>query len=283
VFVDVVSIALRTLGLATLLQAAGVAIFIALFRNTGFQTTFALKRWVRLCAAIALPALLVQYLLEAARMAGELSGVMDVDLQMLALHSSTSIALALRLTGLLIILAGLRRATNSVLLIGAFIALLSFIFTGHTSTHSSRGLLALLLLIHLHAIAFWFGALPALHLISVRESLTQTAAVVEKFSSLALWIVPCIFIAGLVISIQLLPNIAALGSDYGRFLIAKVSGFSLLMGLAAWNKWRLTPAIARDEHDAAISLRRSMLAEFVLILAVIAVTVTMTTLSSPEM
>ncbi len=282
-FADVASIALRTLGFIALLQAAGIAIFAMLLPSTGFETTSTLKRSGRSCALIALPILLIQYLLEAGRMAGDLSGVLDGQLQMLALQSPMSVVLALRLVGLLTIYACLGRINNYPLSIGIFLTLLSFTFTGHTSTHSLHWLLALLLLVHLHAIAFWFGALPALYLITLRDPIAQTAAIVGRFSSVAQWIVPCIFVAGLLLSIELLPDLAALNSDYGRFLIAKVSGFSLLMGFAVWNKWRLTPALSRGDSEAASSLRRSMLVEFVVIVIVIAVTVTMTTLCSPEM
>jgi len=80
----------------------------------------------------------------------------------------------------------------------------------------------------------------------------------------------------------LVPQIEMLAEPYGQLLIAKLAGFALLMGLAAANKWRLGPAIARGEARAAYLFRRSLIAEYVLIIAVLAITAVMTSLFSPE-
>jgi putative copper export protein len=80
----------------------------------------------------------------------------------------------------------------------------------------------------------------------------------------------------------LLPDLAALGNSYGRLLILKVVGFSLLLGLASLNKWRLSPALARGNRDARRAFGGSLVAEFVIIAAVLSVTAVMTSLYSPE-
>jgi putative copper export protein len=56
---------------------------------------------------------------------------------------------------------------------------------------------------------------------------------IERFSATATRLVPVILLAGVAMAVVLLPNVAALGEPYGELLIAKVVGFSLLMGLAA--------------------------------------------------
>jgi putative copper export protein len=58
--------------------------------------------------------------------------------------------------------------------------------------------------------------------------------------------------------------------------------FSLLMALAAWNKWRLTPALAAGDARAALALQRSISAEIILIAVVLSLTATLTTLYSPD-
>jgi len=58
--------------------------------------------------------------------------------------------------------------------------------------------------------------------------------------------------------------------------------FAVLMGFAALNKWRLVPAMEVAQAQSLPALRRSMLAEFCLIIGVLAVTATMTTFFSPE-
>jgi putative copper export protein len=83
-------------------------------------------------------------------------------------------------------------------------------------------------------------------------------------------------------ALLLVPALAVLATPYGELLIAKLIGFALLMGLAAANKWRFGPAIARGEARAAHLFRRSVVSEYVLIIAVLAITAVMTTFFSPE-
>ncbi len=72
-----------------------------------------------------------------------------------------------------------------------------------------------------------------------------------------------------------------LWTAYGVSLLAKVSGFAALMGLATLNKWRLGPAIAAGHAPALRNFQRSVVAEWSLIVAVLVVTATMTGLFSP--
>ena len=56
---------------------------------------------------------------------------------------------------------------------------------------------------------------------------------------------PGILLAGFLMSALLLPSLAALWEPYGELLIAKISGFAALMGLATLNEWRFGPARRR--------------------------------------
>ena len=79
----------------------------------------------------------------------------------------------------------------------------------------------------------------------------------------------------------LLPGSEALSTPYGRLLCAKLVLFALLMLLAALNRQRFTPAMARGAGGAALAFRRSVLLEWYLIVAALAVTAAMTGLYSP--
>src|SRR5205823_4919182 len=79
----------------------------------------------------------------------------------------------------------------------------------------------------------------------------------------------------------LLPDFAALLAPYGLLLGAKLMLFAALMGLAALNRLRLTPALARGEPGALPRLRGSLAAEYVLICAVLTVTAVLTGFFSP--
>jgi putative copper resistance protein D len=107
--------------------------------------------------------------------------------------------------------------------------------------------------------------------------------VVESFSALAVWLVPVLFLAGLILGAVLLGTPANLATTYGQLLMAKVAAFAVLMVLAALNKWRLGPALAAGTPGAGIAFRRSVLAEIALVTAVLGVTAVLTTLYSPEM
>jgi putative copper resistance protein D len=70
-------------------------------------------------------------------------------------------------------------------------------------------------------------------------------------------------------------------SGYGRYLIVKLAVVACLLGLAAFNKLRLTPRLAADELGALRSLRRSICAELALGLVILIITAALTTLTGP--
>ncbi|HZT50400.1 MAG TPA: CopD family protein, partial [Stellaceae bacterium] len=114
------------------------------------------------------------------------------------------------------------------------------------------------------------------------EAEPAAAKVVAAFSAAATWIVPGIFIAGGVLAAGLVPGFATFARPYGELLLVKIGGFAVLMMLAASNKWRLTPALARGDRRAPAALRRSLAAEYVLIGGVLTATAVMTTFFSPD-
>jgi putative copper resistance protein D len=283
--VDGLSAAARALSFIALFQAAGIALFLTLFGGRLPSCETALRRGGRVSAAIATALLIAQYALEAARMGGELAGAMDPSLQAIVLHSSTAAAFACRLVALALVLFALRaRGGRSAVasIVGVTLVAGSFALMGHTTTHPDRALLSVMLIAHVLIVMFWFGALVPLYVASVRESAAIAGAVTEAFSAIALWIVPVLFIAGLVLAIFILQTLAALRTTYGQLLIVKVAGFAVLMGFAALNKWRLGPALSRGDAHATAAFRRSLLAEYLLIAAVLSVTAVLTSFYSPE-
>lgn len=282
---DSLSAGLRALSFIALFQATGAVIFLACFGGLLVSTRSVVQRVAILSALIAIVMLILQYLLEAARMGGDLASVMDAELQTLALHSPAARALIVRVAGLavLIFASRLKGATGASLrVIGVVIALVGFTLMGHTTTHSPRWLLALLLLAHLVVVAFWFGALVPLHLASSREAPSVAGAVIEAFSRAAVWIVPVLFVAGLILAAVLLGSLSGLRTTYGALLVVKVAGFALLMGLASLNKWRLGPAVASADARGSRAFRRSLDVEYLLIAAILSVTAVLTTFFSPD-
>jgi putative copper export protein len=283
--VDIVVIAVRALSFVAALQAAGVPLFLWLFgddlRNSAAPIAAAAGR----TALIALLATAAYQIFEPMRLAGTVSGVVDGSLQAALLASSVGAATAVRLFGLALVAIGALKPSRTgaaVALIGSALIAGSFAFTGHTATSDQRWLLAPLLLLHLLIVAFWFGSLWPLLLVGRHEDLTANARIIERFSKLAVLVVPLIFVAGLGVAFVLLPNLAAVSTSYGQLLLAKVAGFALLMGLAALNKWHLGPRIGAGSVAALGSLRRCVVVEWWLIAGVLIATAAMTGLFSPD-
>jgi len=282
---DILSVVLRALSFVMLFQAAGIAIFIAIFGRRLENSLATIRQLGQMTAVAGMVLVAAHYALEAARMTSEISGMWDPTMQGMVWNSSARTAVLPRLLGLLFIAIGLRAASGrsrTVAIIGAILTILAFTFTGHTSVNPHRFELAVLLVIHLLVVAFWFGALWPLYLTSLREPPRLASQVIDRFSAVAVWLVPGILMAGLALAIVLLPNLTALTQAYGRLLIAKLVVFALLMGLAAVNKWRFGPAISRGDSLAAVGFRRSVAAEYVLIFAALSITAVMTTFFSPD-
>jgi putative copper export protein len=313
---DIVSVVLRALSFVLQLQAAGVVFFAVAFGPALTISLSTVRSLARMTAFAGLFVVAAHYLLEPARMAGDWSGVLDSSLQSLSWNSSAGGAFAVRELGLLLIIAGMQtssarltaerlfkssvgmtslklppvlwlrrlsaRGFTLVGIAGAVLVAASFTLTGHTSASPRRSLLAPLLLTHILIVAFWLGALWPLCLVTLRESRERAARVVVLFSGSAIWLVPLILLVGVATAALLLPNLDALWQPYGELLIAKVVLYALLLALAALNKWRFGPALGAGDLFAGRSFRRMVIAEYVIIVIVLAVTAVMTTFFSPE-
>lgn len=285
---DSLSVIAHAGGYLGLLQAAGAVLFLRQFGGALDASLRSVRNLGVVSALVTIPWIAAHLLLDAARMAGEYHGMMDAELLHLALYSGSGAAHVLQLAGLVLIGVGLRRAPrqrgpgSTAAGVGAALAILAFPLTGHTSAHAMRALLAPLLALHVGLVAFWLGALVPLLLALWQEPSATAAALLRRFSASAGWLVPLIPAAGIAMALVLIPDAAALRKPYGLLLAAKLAGFGLLMGLAALNRWRWVPMLATDAAPARTALRRSVIAECLLIAAVLAVTATLTTFYSPE-
>jgi copper resistance protein D len=228
---------------------------------------------------------LLHLALEAARLSGSYSGMFDTAMWGLVLGSSGAKACAVQVVGLAAIALGaLRRGkTYRVLaVVGAVATAAAFLLTGHTSVSEWRADLAPILLIHLLIVAFWFGSLLPLHAVLRQETNAVAAAVLQQFSGKALLLVPFIAVAGVRLLLGIAHGLPDFRAPYGALILAKVAGFVLLMGLAAWNKVILVPAVTAGKPGASGILQWSILAECSLLVAVLAATAVMTSFYSPD-
>jgi putative copper export protein len=317
---DALSAAIRAVSFALLLNAAGIPIFIAAFGRFIPNTLPVVAKLGWRLTIGALVFVTAHQVLEGARMTGEMSGLADPAMQKMALLSPAGAAFTFRVVGLVLVAVGLRRTLRSavshasiacapsavpgestaappsavrcpsaigapsvpislVSLVGTLLTIISFTLVGHTATAPNRAAAAALLILHLWVIAFWLGSLWPLYITAAREQPSISAQVIDKFSFAAAWVVPMILLAGLGLMALLLPSLENLRQPYGQLLLGKISGFAVLMVMAALNKWKFGPACA-DGDTAAF--KRTVVIEYVLICAVLALTATMTMFYSPE-
>jgi len=159
----------------------------------------------------------------------------------------------------------------------------SFAWTGHAA--GGEGLPGLVHrsadIVHLLAAAVWLGALPPLWLLVLR-GLGRARGTVEaaadglaRFSGIGPAVVATLVLTGLVNSWMLIgtPQPAVIMADpYGQVLLVKLALFGAMLGLAAMNRYVLTPRLAAGSGappGAMNALRLSLSVEIVLGLAVL--------------
>jgi hypothetical protein len=106
----------------------------------------------------------------------------------------------------------------------------------------SRALVAL----HVLIAACWARSLAPLALVTIHEDGAIAGEIVARFTALATFAVPLIAVAGLALAYLLGVRAETLARPYGLLLLAKIGGLSLLMLLAALNKWRLGSRLATN-------------------------------------
>jgi putative copper resistance protein D len=282
---DALVIGLRAIAFVALFQAAGTAIFLIVYdRELAREQAATLRTIARAAALVALTAVVLHYVLTPARMAGDFGSTFDPSLESLLLRSNSGSAHIVRVVGLAVLLLALDRASVWHLraaTVGAALALGSFALMGHTVIHAQRWVLAPLLLAHVGVAAFWVGGLTGLY-VGVRETGVRAGALVARFSTHAVLLVPAILVAGVLMAVLFVRSFAELATPYGAMVVGKTAAFAALMALAARNKWRFGPRVLAGEEGAAAGLRRTIVAEWVIIALVLVATAAMTSLFAPE-
>lgn len=244
------------------------------------------------------------FLLMIAGMTG--SDVFPVDGETaLMLLSETGVGWAFiaRTAALLLILAAASTmdptgaSWRSVVVPSAAVAVASLAWNGHgAATEGGSGWIHLAGdVVHLLAASAWLGALwMFIRLIAAGrcasgQTLVAAQRALAAFAASGSVMVALILASGLINAAMLvrLEDVPTLGSTaYGRLLIVKLALFLGMLGLAALNRFRLTPAlesgIARNDGAAALaSLRRSLAFEAALGVAILGVVAWLGTLAPP--
>jgi copper transport protein len=190
----------------------------------------------------------------------------------IAFATSAGPALLVAVAAMLLALIALGRAWYArALAVIAFAGVgLSLAMTGHAATASPEVLTRPAVFVHGLAVAFWIGALAPLAALLSKPT-PAVLPLLNRFSRIAIPVVAALALTGLALAvIQLEKPSALVETRYGLVLTVKLALVMLLLGLAALNRYRLTPALAKDQA-AAPALKRSILFECGVALGIFAV------------
>ncbi|WP_425085243.1 copper resistance D family protein [Ruegeria profundi] len=234
---------------------------------------------VVLLAALALVASVLGFMLLGAALTGGADGMIDPEMLGLLWQTSVGDVLVYRITGAILILAGvfIPFVGQWIALAGGLLALWSFAQVGHIPELEPTGV-RLLLLLHLLGVAFWIGILGPLRTLSLRqEYLSDASKLGHRFGQAASIVVPAMILAGLIMAWMLLGDVRALTTTgYGQTLLIKIALVGVVLTLAAANKLRFVPAMQAGDDKAARHLARSIEIETTVILMVLVATATLT-------
>ncbi|NML12675.1 copper homeostasis membrane protein CopD [Sphingobium sp. AR-3-1] len=157
-------------------------------------------------------------------------------------------------------------------LIPAAVAAATLAWTGHAgATEDMAGTVHRVAdVAHIWAAAGWIGALAVLvhAMMTLRPTtaeMRRVAKMLSRFALMGTLIVATLLVSGaingvMIVGLAQLPDLA--GSLYGWLLGAKLALFGVMLGLAGWNRWRLTPLLESGTPQRAVAhLQLSLLAE----------------------
>lgn len=262
-----------------------------------------LRPLVGISAGLGLALSLLGLGILAAGMAGVPIAEVDAEtLQMVVTLPGTGSAWIVRAAALaLLVVAALAIANGRMLSVAAIglggAALGSLAFSGHAMmTEGTAGDIHLVAdILHLLAGGAWLGALLAFALLLSRSSRTQRQSdivasyrALGDFAVVGTVIVGTLVVTGLV-NVWTVIGIANIGqlftSFYGWLFLGKIALFVVMLGLAAANRYRLTPALvaadAESTRTAITALRRSIAIEATTLLALLALVAWLGLLAPP--
>jgi putative copper resistance protein D len=275
------AIAAKVLIYAGSLTAIGLLSFQFAIDRSITKQTFPYTRWLIAALLITALATLMRVGVRAGLLIDDgLQGMVDPEMLQLTIEGPLGFSSMARLLGVLLIFGGLLFPLQRVILMiaGSLCIAISFALVGH-ATGVPRGVLTVLIILHVIAGSFWFGALgPIYHTAAGPERLPDAAILSHRFGVWALWIVVLLIVVGASFIILRFGNpLGLVGSAYGWVLLGKLVLVSSLLALAALNKLRLVPAMAAQDEHAAHRLRHSIRWEVVVFLAIFVATAVLTT------
>lgn len=157
----------------------------------------------------------------------------------------------------------------------------SFALTGHAQGVPGLLLTPIAVFAHVMVAGFWFAAPLSLW---PESRSSQTLAVrLERFSAVALFAIPVLFVLGVVLLLRLSGSVhAVFTTAYGLLLLGKLAAAACALGLGGYNKLVLTGEIRRAAPRATLHLKTSLLCEAVLFSAALLLLAAATSFTGPD-
>lgn len=265
----------RFVASAALLLVAGLPLHAMTLG--ALQPMAAAKRSTLALLAVVAAVASIWWALEAvAAMAGMTLATLDQETFTVVLAATPLDAvMEWRLTALVAVLLAmivpLRAMRCSVAALAGATALATMAWTGHAgaSEGSTGALHRASDVIHLLAAATWLGALAGFTVTAFGKNDAARAKRLAAFARTGSVIVGLLLLTGMVNTIAITGWPLPWGSQWTWLLVVKLGLFAAMLGLAALNRWKITPALERCEINAKAQLQRSLLLEFAFGLSII--------------
>ena len=270
--IDLIVIGLRWLQFAAAVLALGLPLFQAFgLSEPGPQPT---RRATIIAGLVLAVAALSGLLAQTAMMAGGWPAGLEAAalgyvVQSTSLGMAHLVRAGLALVGVAALVMGRRKSGELIAILAFAGAVASFAWSGHGA--ASEGALGLWHLTadiaHALAACVWIGALAGFCLLLIRPSAPAAAATARslaRFATIGTVAVAVLVITGLINAAFLIGAEGlgvAPGSAWGSLLIAKLALFVVMVGLAAHNRFTLTPTLscaveAQADADPSVRLLR---------------------------
>ena len=245
------------------LLAAGLVVFLAFIHDRA-DDQWRLIPVVRISTIVAPFGIAGIVVAQAALLSGRgLAVVTDWS----AISSALSGSLGWSSLVLMLGLIGVRLATDipnnlaaqTLALYGGLVTVGSFAMWGHSTELPPVWLSIGADVVHAGAAAVWFGGIVGLAVVLRRptdQPVASTAGIVARFSTIAAFSVGALAAAGIALGWNASGGSwnAIISTTYGRLLLAKVLVTAVILGVAAYNRSWLVPAIVQDEQERADAL-----------------------------
>lgn len=169
--------------------------------------------------------------------------------------------------------------TRFFLIISVGIGIYSFTLMGHVA---EKGILGKFILSsHVAIMAWWFGSLVPLKLVTKNFSFVYTQEVMSRFGKTAGYFVTALILLGLYMAYEIFTKWEQIiGSIYGLTFLAKLMIVSLLLIVAARHKFLLVPKLSSNE--GLKKLEHSINTEIILACLLLIVTSSLTSVIGPD-